>query len=636
MIVARRNRPLKLKVINQIPARHILPVDPTVIDPAMGAETGGRTDRICVHWHGGHMHWQHDGGPAHWFSNPANAGGFVHGSSFINGAEPGAALYEYPNDQGARMTMYHDHAYGLTRTNVYAGLIAPYFITDDVETGLVSSGLLPSQGGAYPIGIPLVIQDKTFWDGGKTDPDYSLMPPAGATTGSLWYPYKYEVPPLPSMTFADPNLPTSGTGRWDNPGITTPPVSCVPEFFADTMLVNGAPYPTMSVDRRRYRFRILNGCGARFLNLQLYIADKSPDGITLASSPNQQDNNGNPLRIPTNRPGPRIIQIGNECGFLPQPVVLNDPPLPIGYKLTSKLGPADPTLGHVNRYNLLLAPAERADIIIDFREMDPGTDVILYNDAPAPFPGGDIRNDYFTGRPDLSSIGGAAPNAPGAGPETRVIMRFKVGAKTVTEPTLDATLSALRTQLPTAFASSQPATNLVPAGAPKIKTLNEDFDGYGRLRQMLGTAVPQPYLASPTEIAKNGDVQRWQIFNLTGDTHPIHIHLVNFIVRKRERWAFTTDAAGETIPLLDKNGNPQVLSGTAQPPDPNEAGWKETVRANPGEVLTIDMKFDLPAGTAPFSPRLQSSYGINGYEYAWHCHIVEHEEHDMMRPLVVV
>jgi len=125
----------------------------------------------------------------------------------------------------------------------------------------------------------------------------------------------------------------------------------------------------------------------------MYLGDTSPDGITLAPSLTEVDPNGNPLQIPTNPPGPRMIQIGNETGFLLEPVVLNNPPLPAGYKLVSSLGATDPTLGNVNRYTLLLAPAERADIIVDFRDVPAGSEVILYNDAPAPFPGGDIRTD---------------------------------------------------------------------------------------------------------------------------------------------------------------------------------------------------------------------------------------------------
>ena len=130
-------------------------------------------------------------------------------------------------------------------------------------------------------------------------------------------------------------------------------------------------------------------------------------------------------------------------------------------------------------------------------------------------------------------------------------------------------------------------------------------------------------------MAQKGEVQRWKIYNLTGDTHPMHFHLVNVTIRKREVWAF--DSSGDPILPL------QPIPGTERPPDPNEQGWKETVRMNPGEVVTVDMKFDLPHGNPPPpSPRLKDSYGIKGAEYVWHCHILEHEEHDMMHALVVI
>ena len=138
---------------------------------------------------------------------------------------------------------------------------------------------------------------------------------------------------------------------------------------------------------------------------------------------------------------------------------------------------------------------------------------------------------------------------------------------------------------------------------------------------------PTEYLAIPTEVASNHETQIWQIYNLTGDTHPMHFHLVNVQVLKREAWAVRWSGS----PLLPLRPVP----GSARPPDANERGYKETVRMNPGEVVTVAMRFDLPPGNVPDSPRLRSSYGVRGAEYVWHCHILEHEEHDMMHALVV-
>ncbi len=629
VIVAQTGRPVKIKAYNSLPPAHILPVDPTT----SFAEGGGRVDRIAIHLHGGLVQWTSDGGPFAWYSNPSN-GGFVHGSSFLNGEGDGAAIYDYPNNQSARLVWYHDHAYGITRLNAYAGIASAYIITDRAEADLISSGILPNPlGGLYTYGIPLIIQDKTFFDPAK-DLTY---PVTGAQKGDLWYPHIYEgasEADLPSMTYSDYPGACGPTARWAQDPVQ--PVgfpSVVPEFFADTILVNGAPYPTITLPPGRFRFRVLNGSQARFYNLQMYVKDGTPDGISLVASQTEQDPNGNPLQIPNNAAGPAFIQIGTEGGFLPAPVVFNtggtanvNSNRPLGF---------DGTTGNANRYNLLLAPAERADIIVDFRGFS-GKKIILYTDAPAPFPGGDIRYDYYPGSPDLTCIGGAPAPVSGQGPDTRILMQFDISNDT---PTVDmdfaTTITALQKALPIAFSSTQPP-EIPPQvdGPPQIKTLNEDFDSYGRLRQLLGTGtqtgevggVPTfglDQLAAPTEVARRGTIQVWKIFNITGDTHPIHFHLVNVQILSRQ-------------PFVQQGASLTPI-GTPVGPDPNERGWKETVRMNPGEVTTVRMKFDLPGGMpAPDSPRLKASYDIKGAEYVWHCHILEHEEHDMMRPLVVV
>jgi spore coat protein A len=159
-------------------------------------------------------------------------------------------------------------------------------------------------------------------------------------------------------------------------------------------------------------------------------------------------------------------------------------------------------------------------------------------------------------------------------------------------------------------------------------TLNEDMDDFGRLIQRLGTntkpsgssaSFGRGYTDPATETPRAGDVEIWRICNLTGDTHPIHFHLVNVQVLGRRPF----DAN-------DYDGTPQ-FTGPMRGPDPNEIGYKETVRVNPNEMIMVIMKFKLP--NVPFS--VPTSPRTGGYEYVWHCHILEHEEHDMMRPLVV-
>ena len=158
-------------------------------------------------------------------------------------------------------------------------------------------------------------------------------------------------------------------------------------------------------------------------------------------------------------------------------------------------------------------------------------------------------------------------------------------------------------------------------------TLNETFDLNGRLQQLLGTNVLQPgggygqlYMNASTENVLPGATEIWQIANLTADTHPIHFHLVNVQVLSRQAFSVKQYAGGAPN-----------LQGAAIAPDPNELGWKETVRMNPGQVTRVLMQFNLPSVPfpVPTSPR------TGGNEYVWHCHILEHEEHDMMRPLVV-
>jgi FtsP/CotA-like multicopper oxidase with cupredoxin domain len=613
VIVAKTGRPVKLRMTNQLPASHILPMDPTSIDPPMAAEIGNRADRITVHLHGGVVPWTSDGGPASWFSNAKNPGGFRHGSSFVNKGGLGSAVYDYPNQQSARFVWYHDHAYGITRLNAYAGLASAFVITDDEEARLIKDGVLPGVPG-YPLGIPLVIQDKSFLDGAAD----GAYPVAGARPGDLWYPHVYESGPIPAMKLP---VQCGRKGRWDLSGGTPPPVSLVPEAFFDTNLVNGAPYPKLRVAPRRYRFRVLNAAQARFYNLQLYVGDESPDGITLTDS-TEIDNHGNRIKVPKNAGGPRVIQIGKDSGFLPAPVVLNNPPQPIGYLSTTD---DDPRNGNANRYTLLLAPGERADVIVDFRGFE-GKSIVLYNDAPAPFPMGDIRNDFYSGAPNLTCIGGAAPTMPGQGPDTRIVMRFDVDSSgSVTEPDFNATLAQLQSALPAVYAATEPPTPSTQSPA-KAKTLDEGYDSHGRLMQMLGSPEISGYLSTPVDVASQGETQMWQIYNLTGDTHPMHLHLVNVQVLKHEAWAFED---GHPVKPL------RPIPGTARPPDANEKGWKETFRVNPGEVTTIITTFNMPAG-APPSPRLQNSHGIKGAEYVWHCHILEHEEHDMMHPLVIV
>jgi spore coat protein A len=616
-IVAKRGTPVLLAVTNLLPNRHILPVDPTIMAGPRGLMVGDLpTNRIATHLHGGLTPWFSDGTPFQWFTPTGR-----HGETFMNvpgfPALPGTGTYYYPNEQSARLVWYHDHAIGITRLNAYAGIASAYIIVDDFEIGLVSSGLLPDL-----VGIPLIIQDKGFVPKNiqHQDPTWRWGDP-----GSLWYPHDYEV-----TTFE--GGAENPRGRWDWGPTVDPPsegtqqlprVSAIPEAFFDTIVINGGVYPKVSVAPKRVRFRLLNGSQARFYHLNLYPEDR---------------NNAGEARVGT--PGPVMYQVGTEGGFLPK-VAIHDNGKPIPLDLSD---PSENSANADGPFNLLLAPAERADVVIDFNGVRAGTSFILYNDAPGPFPGGDGRNDYFTGCPDQTQFGGAPTTQPGRGANTRTLMKITVGEGAGDSVSTRAWLSHMNVQLKNSFLNgSQPGLLFangdpsVPAfpfdvAATRMLSLNEDFDEFGRLIQMMGTfeqsgsnnqGIPtwsRGYLDPVTENPRAGAVEVWQIMNLTGDTHPIHFHLVNVQLIQRQPFLGTPDN--------------WTYSGDPIPPDANEIGWKETVRMNPGEVTTVIMQFNLP-NLPTAAMRNAVSPRTGGKEYVWHCHILEHEEHDMMRPLVI-
>ena len=636
IIIGQKGVPIQITFNNNLPSTSLIPVD-TTIPGANQAQ-----NRAAIHMHGGHTPWISDGGPFDWFTPDG-----IHGLSFLNNVlNPSAGInqaeYYYPLDQSARFMWYHDHAWGTTRLNAYAGLASALFIRDSFENGLISKGL-PNYIERGGFELPLVFQDKIFVGPGimSADPTWTGL----TLPGSLWYAHTYEYDPV--------------TGRWPlGPILTTlpPDPSEIPEFFGDTMLVNGTAYPVTTVQARRYRLRLLNICNARFLNLQLYIADNSPNGITL-------DSNG----IPTNTPftnaatgSNSFLQIATEGGFLAHPVTV-----PSSQPMTFLPGAIDPNTGQTNpaltEHSLLMAPAERTDIIVDFSSVQPGTKVILYNDAPAPFPSGDDRNDYFPGWNVGSGnygIGNPVNGAttPGFGPNTRVLMMFTVVAASgpadlPLKINTHTDLTCGNDPLLVPAGSTQP-----PKGVTKrFLTLNEWSDERGRLIQIIGDAQapygspyvvtasytpnpPGPNVGATEENVSFGTEEVWEIYNTTGDVHPMHFHLSDVQIINRQ--------------LFDESSFPGAINftGPVIPPDPNEQGYKETVRMYPGTVTRVAMKFTMPLitgpngnlittsnkkgpnilkGVAPPSPR------TGGQEYVWHCHILEHEEHDMMHALVV-
>jgi spore coat protein A, manganese oxidase len=454
-IEALRGRPIVVRWENRLPARHLFAVDSRI----HGAMPPAPAVRTVPHLHGSRTRSLSDGLPERWFT-------------------PGAAAeYSYPNDQPAATLWYHDHAVGITRLNVYAGLSGFYLLRDDHERVLG----LPS--GKYE--VPLLIQDRTLDD-----------------QGQLVY----------APSFEDGSRP--GAGAW------------APEFFGDIAVVNGAIYPYLEVEPRAYRLRILNGANARFFNLFFNLA-KSPTDVPSLQS---------------------FQQIGTDGGFLPRPVELK---------------------------KLLLAPAERADVLVDFAHLE-GRTVTLSNSAPAPYPGWEFSTAHHR--------------------QLYELMQFRVVAAP-SAPTGQSITWAPPALLPLDDSVSVITRDLV---------LTEKMDAQGR---SLGVRINSKSYDDPvTEIVKLGSVEKWRFINATDDAHPMHLHLVQFHILHRQGYNPAAFAGG-TLQLV---GNPR-------PPAANEAGWKDTAVVNPREVLTILVRFEGYAG-----------------RYVFHCHMLEHEDNDMMRPYEVV
>ena len=269
------------------------------------------------------------------------------------------------------------------------------------------------------------------------------------------------------------------------------------------MLCNGTVYPYLEVQPGAYRFRMLNACSARFLNINLFVKDPyAADGINLDAG----------TLFPTNAAGPDMVQIGTEGGFLPTAARLTSP---VPFNPVTMTG------------NLLLGPAERADVIVDFSAFA-GQTILMYSDSPAPFPTGDPRNDYFYGSANPT------PTNAGYGPDTRQILEIRVANAAPSAAYVVPALPQDQTFL-------VPQTADIPLPPPpgvfvRDLTLNETFDQYGRLTQKIGTNIlpgslpdgfGRDYMSAPTENVAHGSTEVWRNFNLTGDTHPMHFHLVN-------------------------------------------------------------------------------------------------------------
>lgn len=290
----------------------------------------------------------------------------------------GSMTLFYTNQQSARLMFYHDHAYGITRLNVYAGEAAGYLITDTAEQSLVNSGAVPSEQ------IPLIIQDKTFVDANtvlSTDPTWAWGSMMGMPmTGDLWFPHVYMPNQNPNAIDGVNLMGRFDYGPWIWPPVTNityppftdlvsgllmpayPNVSMVMEAMMDTPVINGTAYPYVTLQPKAYRFRILNACNDRYLNLQLYYVDPlNPTEVRMVPANGliyvgtygnyTVDSDGRAGGVPDpTLAGPAIIQIGSEGGLLPGPVTLNAPPDAISWDRD----PRSVTFGNVKNGTLML------------------------------------------------------------------------------------------------------------------------------------------------------------------------------------------------------------------------------------------------------------------------------------------
>ena len=512
---ALRGRPAKVQWINRLACPHMFAVDPTLhwanpnnmpMDPPKpwsafppGVDKAQWPVPVVTHLHGGETPSAYDGHPDSWFTFQG-----------IRGPAYQTDCYSYPNVQPPSTLWYHDHAMGMTRLNVYAGLAGFYLLRDP------NSPLdFPGKGylDVLPRGereIPLLIQDRSFYTDG-------------------------------SLAFNDTSLDPAVHPYW------------FPGFIGDFIMVNGKTWPRLEVERGRYRFRILNGSNDRFYR------------FTFSN-------------------GMHFIQIGTDGGYLERPAAVS---------------------------SLLLAPAERADVIVDFSRLAPGAGVTLLNDAPAPYPQGDPPDPETTGR----------------------ILQFHV-AQAGCAPERAPRLPVQLTDIP----------RLKPNARKRLFAL-VDIQGEAAPVEMLLNG--ESWSAPVSEEPEVGATEDWLIVNLMPGAHPIHLHLIQFLILGRQpihateyaaKWnqlngGLPLDHPPAALPVED------YLAGPLLPPDPNERGWKDTARANPGEVLRIRVRFapqDTPANGAAPGENLFPFDPSKGPGYVWHCHVLDHEDNEMMRPFRVI
>ncbi|XP_010243129.1 PREDICTED: multicopper oxidase LPR1-like [Nelumbo nucifera] len=462
---------------NHLPQRHILPWDPTV--PTAIPNNGGVP--AVVHLHGGVHEPQSDGSAFAWFTSNFNE----------TGPAWSKPTYTYPNVQHSGNLWYHDHALGLTRANLLAGLIGAYVIRDpklDAKLNLPSGPEFDRH---------LFVFDRSF-----------------ATDGSLYM----------NHTGNNPSIHP----QWQ------------PEYYGDAIVVNGKAWPFLKVQRRKYRFRIINASNARYFRFSL-----------------------------SNRLA--FVQVGSDSSYLPSPV---------------------------RTQNIFLSPSEIADVVIDF-SISTTNEAILTNDAPYPYPIGSPVDDLCGN-----------------------IMKFVIEPGSPSQPD--------RSKIPATLVKYQPART---AGAAKRRyiVMHEYSSNAGTPTHLYinGKRLEDP----ATETPKSGTTEVWEVINLTPDNHPLHLHLAMFQAVKVQELV-NLDAFKACMTTKNDavacNVKAHATGKLVKIPE-NERTWKNAVKIEPGYKTTIVVKFNLVETGAPYPFDATAQPG-----FVYHCHILDHEDNAMIRPLMLV
>jgi FtsP/CotA-like multicopper oxidase with cupredoxin domain len=595
------------------------------------------------HLHGAEVLSDFDGHPDAWFTPHLK----LHGPGYVGNT------YHYPNSQEATTLWFHDHALGTTRLNVFSGLAAFYFLRDVRDTGKVKN----------PIGLP----------GGDHEQELLIADRSFDTYGNLIFP----------DGSSGANGPNGFNGTPGNPNLHP---FTIPEYFGDVMTVNGKSWPYMAVKPQRYRFRIVNGSNARFLSMQLSQEDPQNPGLATSIT----DPNGVGI------PGPHIWQIGSDGGFLNLPTDVDALSLPSTTQLLNT-NPDPPHLflapgeradiiidfhgmrgKRVIMTNFALAPFPNGGAVV---ETFPGP-------AGSPQTNIEVTSQIMEFRVDNDLLAETSdPSLPVSMLQLRAAPIPNLRDAALKHPDLHRQLvldevEDVASGAPVEVILNNSHWNGLREGS-STPVPNSTSNGHG----LLATEAPQV-----------GATELWDVANMTPDAHPVHIHLVQFQVIDVQpfltehglcdqfssgtqdfadaqeyrpyydgqfpggTWGgFSFDPAtfipgyGPPMDYLTRNqdgavgGNPAfstVLNGVSSAfvappvkPAARDSGWKDTFKMFPCAVTRLAVRWApqaRPAGSTrpgqndfPFDPT------VSGPGYVWHCHILDHEDNEMMRPMLM-